>query len=82
MSLSDVEIPQFSIVEKSNHALISIQDILKMRLFRKMVVIVVSSSNKLWKIGQINSVAFVVRKVLQCSFIENSLKFDSFLKGK
>ena len=72
MSLSDVEIPQFSIVEKSNHALISIQDILKMRLFRKMVVIVVSSSNKLWKIGQINSVAFVVRKVLQCSFIENS----------
>ena len=72
MSLSDVEIPQFSIVEKSNHALISIQDILKMRRFRKMVVIVVSSSNKLWKIGQINSVAFVIRKVLQCSFIENS----------
>ena len=35
-----------------------------MRLFKKLVVTVVPS-NKLWKIGLMNSIAFVVLKMFQ-----------------
>ena len=48
----------------ANGVLISITDVLQMSLLRKLVVIVVSS-NKVWKIDLMNSVEFVVQKVLQ-----------------
>ena len=59
MSWSDVETPQFSIFEKSKPCISFNTGYITNVLFKKMEVIVVSSNN-LWKIGQINSLAFVV----------------------
>ena len=39
MSWSDPEIPQFFIIESCTQCMNSIQDVLQMRLFRKLVII-------------------------------------------
>ena len=70
------EVPQTFIVENSKQSINFNTGCVAMWLFSKLVVIVVSS-NKLWKIVLTNSVALVVQKMLQWKFVKNSQKMNS-----
>ena len=65
MSWSDLKFLNFFIVENSKQCFnFNTGYVTNVRLFRNMVVIMVSSS-KLWKVDLKNFVGFVVQKVLQ-----------------
>ena len=62
----DFEITQSLLLKRANKVLISIKDALQMRLFRKLVVLAVSS-NKLRKIVLTNSVELLNSKIVAMS---------------